>query len=637
MGKSSAAKRNAAVELKEEFDTMINEEYELLKEVFKNLPDYVMFVGADGRIKFVNQNMARFAGVSNPDELVGKKPADISRVHPNFVDAAKRLISAIKNREKLEDLEMKFITRNGDEIHVSVSVYPVYINGDYIGCMEVFSDRITKILDSIQVPVFAIDSNHRVIQWNKACEIYTGVKAEEVIGTDRHWYAFYNEKRPTLADLIVDNPTGIHNQYTNVEVCADGAYRAETWVTLRNGKKVYFRASAAPIRDEYGRVTGVVETLEDRTEIQEVLEYTRNIVDMLSNGIRELSAGNLNVRLEKLRDDEFGKIFDVFNEFVERWSNMIRQLVKDMKETVEQLRQANDAVKQMNAGMEQISSASQQIATASENLSRLANSTMAEVRASEQIFKDLAASAKEADSFADTVSKDAKESKEEGAKALEMLNKILEEIEKVASMMNSLESTVREIGKVTERIKSIADQTNLLALNAAIEAARAGEYGRGFAVVADEIRKLAEESRRSTEEINEIIRSVQDETKKVIDATMSVKVDATDSGKEVESALTRATKIAETVDKISEMLKEISRKAEDGLTKIEQITKSFEEVASTAEENAASSEETSAAIEEQTAAIQQVSMNMENINNIANKTLEELIKNFKVFIDSLEN
>ncbi|WP_081427441.1 methyl-accepting chemotaxis protein [Caldanaerobacter subterraneus] len=73
----------------------------------------------------------------------------------------------------------------------------------------------------------------------------------------------------------------------------------------------------------------------------------------------------------------------------------------------------------------------------------------------------------------------------------------------VISKINNLTKSIKEISNITNVITSISEQTNLLALNTTIEAARAGEAERGFAVVAEEVRKLAEESKKSTNEIIE--------------------------------------------------------------------------------------------------------------------------------------
>ncbi|MEE2732171.1 MAG: methyl-accepting chemotaxis protein [Pseudomonadota bacterium] len=106
------------------------------------------------------------------------------------------------------------------------------------------------------------------------------------------------------------------------------------------------------------------------------------------------------------------------------------------------------------------------------------------------------------------------------------INRLADEVQNVANVMNKLAADTDRVGSVLDVIKGIAEQTNLLALNAAIEAARAGEQGRGFAVVADEVRTLAQRTQESTEEIHQIINNVNNGTQNAIQA-MQVSQDRT--------------------------------------------------------------------------------------------------------------
>jgi methyl-accepting chemotaxis protein len=109
--------------------------------------------------------------------------------------------------------------------------------------------------------------------------------------------------------------------------------------------------------------------------------------------------------------------------------------------------------------------------------------------------------------------------------------------------MHSLSSQSDEIGKVVGVIREIAEQTNLLALNAAIESARAGEHGRGFAVVAGEVRRLAERTRDSTEEITRMVEQIQTRTHQAVESSSASNI-------QLQEALDKVTLVGDALQQI---------------------------------------------------------------------------------------
>lgn len=132
-------------------------------------------------------------------------------------------------------------------------------------------EMLSKIIDGSSIPSFVINKQHKVIYWNTAIEALSGIEREEVIGTDEQWKAFYTEKRPVIADLIVDGAhvKEIETYYrgkckkSNLIV---GAYEAEDFFPDLGGNGKWLHFTASPIRDSNGEIIGVIESLDDITE-----------------------------------------------------------------------------------------------------------------------------------------------------------------------------------------------------------------------------------------------------------------------------------------------------------------------------------------------------------------------------------
>ncbi len=156
------------------------------------------------------------------------------------------------------------------------------------------SKTIEGIIEGTPIPVFVIDRDHRIILWNRACEDLTGFKAVEMVGTDRQYLPFYGEKRPVIADLIVDNDLeGLEKYYGNKVVKSsviEGAFEASDFYENLGGKRRHLYFLAAPIYDEKGEIIAAVETLQDVTREREMelslKEHTENLKAELEKNVQ---------------------------------------------------------------------------------------------------------------------------------------------------------------------------------------------------------------------------------------------------------------------------------------------------------------------------------------------------------------
>jgi two-component system NtrC family sensor kinase len=135
-----------------------------------------------------------------------------------------------------------------------------------------------NLLQNSAVPCFVVDINHKVLTWTRACEELTGVAAPAVLGSDRHWQAFYPEKRPCLVDLIIDNDLeqtiDLYDSFAESPFVPEGL-RAEGWFPAVGGKPRYLLFEAAPIRDSGGALIAAIETMHDLTSLKQTEQALR--------------------------------------------------------------------------------------------------------------------------------------------------------------------------------------------------------------------------------------------------------------------------------------------------------------------------------------------------------------------------
>src|SRR5574337_113448 len=345
---------------------------------------------------------------------------------------------------------------------------------------------------------------------------------------------------------------------------------------------------------------------------------------------QRISDGDLTVEVSESKSgDEIGRLTNAFRSMVTNLRTMVHQVKENAITVATSSEQVAASTEQMNSSVQQISTTSQQISKGSQTQAQGLDETSKTVAELNKNMKELASRADIAANLAKEVGQISDNGARSASEAGNRMAKIISVTDESAKKIRGLADRSGQITSVLEVIRKIAEQTNLLALNAAIEAARAGEAGRGFAVVADEVRRLAEGSAKSSEEIDVLIKQIQEDAQSTVTSIEGGAKEVSEGKIVIEKALQALEDIADKVKEVSSTVMDVASTTQNQVSEIERVSKSSSEIAAVSEENAAATEEASAAVEEQTAGTQEITSSAQKMAGMADE-LSQIVSKFRL-------
>ena len=313
--------------------------------------------------------------------------------------------------------------------------------------------------------------------------------------------------------------------------------------------------------------------------VQTIRGINRSVDELRGVMVKMSADGDLSARAKVYGQDEIGQAATAFNGLIDGFANIIRQVL--------------GSAGTVSGTAAQLSASSLQIAQGSQAQSEAAASTAAAVEQITVSINSVAANTEDVRKLSEKSLQQTEQGNQSVTAMIGEIQHVQEAVNQIAGSVKEFVDSTRAIAGMTRQVKDIADQTNLLALNAAIEAARAGEQGRGFAVVADEVRKLAEKSAHSANEIDQVTSSLNQKSTHV-EATVQAGLRSLQATQEqVERVSTVLTEAGEAVTQSSHGVSDIAASVGEQSLASTEIARNVEKIAQMSEENHAAVESNS--------------------------------------------
>ncbi len=574
---------------------------EEIKTFIRENPHAILTMNPDMSFTDVNPAFSQIMGYSY-EESMRMKLTDIKTIEREGQSAR----DAIQNKKPARGrvvAECPSGIKHLDYIYIPI----LDKRGNVIKFLEIFSDMtaIRSMVKYLEQSVDIVQKNISSLAKGDMTFANTVLDADEHSASARIQFEkigeAMNTARQAIAKLVTDS-----NSLANAAIAGNMKYRSDPSIHEGDYRTI---------------IEGMNNTLDSiRIPIREAM-----------NIANEYAKYNFSIRFNPNLDikGDWIPFKEALNDIGIQISGAISLINKNVSDLSASSEEANASIEEVLAGTQQITLNTSRV---SQNSNRGEEGILQVLKAMEDLNETVGSVSRKAESVSGS-SNDANSFAKEGIQIAKKSENAMGEITKstnvVDSIVNDINSQMDEIGKIVRLISDIANQTNLLALNAAIEAARAGEAGRGFAVVAAEVKSLAQDSRKSAENIADMISTLQSKANHAADAMGKSTNAVLDGGASLKETMVAFNKIADTIEQINLNIVEVAAASEEQAASVEEVTASIQEVSNLVQNTSHEAGDAAAATEEAAASIDEIARIMGGVVGVVEDISKEMSK-FKV-------